>query len=178
MKRALLFSVWLLANPVQLLASPTIHLITESDPGGPNNVVLSSYDSLSDLVNLAPTSTSPIFGFPSAVSISGLAFDGTQYHIITESDPGGPNNVVLSSYDSLSDLVNLAPTSTSPIFGFPSAVSISGLLSITTPMNSVPEPPSLLLVLLAGLTVLMMVRTRTGDRQPMLLRRKLCVAGT
>jgi hypothetical protein len=136
------------------------HIITESDPGGPNNVVLSSYDSLTDLVNLSAADTSPIFGFPSAVSISGLTFDGTQFHIITESDPGGPNNVVLSSYDSLTDLVNLSAASTSPIFGFPSAVSVSGLMSIAAPVNGVPEPASLSLVVLGGLAVLTMTGTR------------------
>jgi hypothetical protein len=68
MKRTLFLAVSLLASPVHLFASPIFHLITESDPGGLNNVVLSSYDSFGDPVNLSAADTSAIFGSPSAVS--------------------------------------------------------------------------------------------------------------
>jgi hypothetical protein len=136
------------------------HLITESDPGGLGNVFLRSFDTLADLALLNQSSvqlmgTKP---FGSGVSIGGVTFDGTRYHLITESDPGGLGNVFLRSFDSLADLAQLTQSSvqlmgTNP---FGSGVSIGGLMAIpdfdTTPTDlPVPGTLALLVLGLAGL---------------------------
>ena len=72
MKRILILIGALLAFPQPALATPIFHWITESDPGGPNNVIVTSFDSLADVANLNVASSSPIFNFPGAISISGL----------------------------------------------------------------------------------------------------------
>jgi len=73
--------------------------------------------------------------------------------IITESDPGGPNNMILASYNSLADLKNLTLADAGSSLAGPSAaVSISALIFVRDPVGQIPEPatfsllaPSLLL---------------------------------
>jgi hypothetical protein len=131
-------------------------LITESDPGGLNNVNLSSYDSLADLKILNASSTTFLPGPSPAVSISGLAYDGFQFHLITESDPGGLNNVNLSSYDSLADLKILNASSTTSLPGPSPAVSISALVFVPDQASQVPEPGTIWLLAAGGIVLLMM----------------------
>ena len=127
----------------------------ESDPGGLNNVGLTTFATLADLKTLSnPTSQTPFFGFPSGVSVGGLAFDGSQYLLWSESDPGGLNNVGLTTFATLADLKTLSnPTSQTPFFGFPSGVSIRGLAYVPDPIADIPEPSTfaLLTIGLAGL---------------------------
>jgi len=101
------------------------HAVYESDPGGLNNVNFVSYDSLADLKALNSASTMS-WNFASGVSMSGLTFDGNQFHAVFESDPGGLNNVNFVSYDSLAELKALSFASTMS-WNFASGVSMSGL---------------------------------------------------
>ncbi|TQV75820.1 PEP-CTERM sorting domain-containing protein [Denitrobaculum tricleocarpae] len=79
----------------------------------------------------------------------GLTYDGNQFHFITESDPGGLNNVNLFSFDSFVDLVNFNVASS----GFPPdlapAVGISGFIMFIPPeeppQTQVPESETFLL---------------------------------
>ncbi len=136
------------------------HFITESDPGGLNNVNLFSFDSLTDLINFNTASSAPMSGLASGVSISGLTFDGSQYHIVTESDPGGLNNMNLLSFDSLTDLINLSPANSAPMPGLAPAVSMSGLMFVPDPLQ-VPEPATAAFFAV-GLAGMMSLRRRKG----------------
>ncbi len=127
MKRVLILIAGLLAFPLPALATPTYHILTESDPGGLNNVNLFGFENLTDLINLNNPSSASINSLAPGISISGLTYDGSRYHIITESDPGGLNNVNLFSFDSLTDLINLNNPSSASINGLAPGISISGL---------------------------------------------------
>jgi acyl-CoA-binding protein len=128
------------------------HALFESDPGGLNNVNLFSYDSFADLKALNASSSS-FLNFASGVSMSGLSFDGNQYHALFESDPGGLNNVNLFSYDSLADLKALNASSSSSL-NFASGVSMSGLTFDNQYLVTIPEPNSLILLTLGLLTAI------------------------
>jgi PEP-CTERM motif len=131
-------------------------LLTETDPGQiTNNFVLSRYDTLTDLINLDPTNTSLLPSLPSAVSAAALAFDGLQYLLLTETDPGQiTNNLVLSRYDTLTDLTNLDPANTSLLPSLPGAVSARGLAWIEDQEPSAPIPePTTLILLGSGLAI-------------------------
>ncbi|GAB5453351.1 MAG: hypothetical protein Hals2KO_36790 [Halioglobus sp.] len=128
-------------------------MLTESDPGGLGNIVLSSFNSLTDLVNLNVDNSSFIGQntWGSGVSAGGLTYDGAQYHLLTESDPGGLGNIVLSSFNSLADLVNLNVDNSSFIGQntWGSGVSAGGLASSSMQSFQVPEPTTLSLLGLA-----------------------------
>ena len=148
MKKFLIAFAGVLLGSTQAMAGPTYHLLTESDPGGANNLVLSHYDGLSDLLNLNTAGSNAFIpSLPGAVSARGLDYDGNQYLLLTESDPGGANNLVLTRYNSLNDLLNLdAADSNAFIPSLPGAVSAAGLMSIPGIVStSVPEPSSLAL---------------------------------
>ena len=129
MKKFLIAFAGVLLGSTQAMAGPTYHLLTESDPGGANNLVLSHYDGLSDLLNLNTAGSNAFIpSLPGAVSAAGMAFDGSQYLLLTESDPGGANNLVLTRYNSLTDLYSLnAAASNAFIPALPGAVSARGL---------------------------------------------------
>jgi hypothetical protein len=136
---------------------------SESDPGGLNNVNLTTFATLADLKTLSnATSQTPFFGFPSGISVGGLAFDGTQYLVWSESDPGGLNNVNLTTFATLADLKTLSnATSQTPFFGFPSGISIRGLAYVPDPIAEVPEPSAFALLTI-GLAGLGFVRLKHG----------------
>lgn len=127
MKRVLFLIAGLLVFPLPVFATPTFHFVTESDPGGLNNMNLFGFDNYIDLVNFNTSSSNFLPGLAPAVSMSGLTYDGNQFHFITESDPGGLNNVNLFSFDTLTDLVNFNVASSAPLPSLAPAVSISGL---------------------------------------------------
>ena len=127
MKKSLCLVACLLFAPLCANAGPMYLQLTESDPGGPNDVMLSTYDSLVDMVNFNAASTFSLSGLASNVSVRGLAFDGDQYVLWTESDPGGANVIELTTYNSFADLVSLNAASSFTPGGPPSAVSVSGL---------------------------------------------------
>ncbi|MCP5373190.1 MAG: PEP-CTERM sorting domain-containing protein [Hyphomicrobiales bacterium] len=109
--RFLLPVLSVLALPVQAMADPAFHLFTETDPDySPGGTTLIDFDSLADLEALNESSfhTYTANGghpFGGAFSVRGLTYDGSQYHLLTESDPGySPARLFLSSYDSLADL--------------------------------------------------------------------------
>ncbi len=110
-------------------------MITESDPGGIGNLFIRSYDTLNDLRTLNQSSVDSLGisqnPFGSGVSVGGITFDGSQYHMITESDPGGIGNLFLRSYDSYADLIALNQSTVRSIGTgqniFGSAVSVGGL---------------------------------------------------
>jgi hypothetical protein len=98
-----------MAIPSPVFATPIFHAVYETDPGNPANAVaLASYDSLADLLALNESSITPL-SFDPTVSMSGLAYDGSQFHAVYETDPGNPANAVaLASYDSLADLLAMS----------------------------------------------------------------------
>tara|TARA_R110002096_G_scaffold5175_30_gene24290 strand:- start:7289 stop:7570 length:282 start_codon:yes stop_codon:yes gene_type:complete len=68
---------------------------------------------------------------------------------ITESDPGGPNNVILASYNSLADLKKLTAAGAGTSLPSPSAaVSISALVFVPDPLGQIPEPATFWLLAL------------------------------
>ena len=76
------------------------------------------------------------------------------YHLLTETDPGQiTNNLVLSQFDTLTDLINLTPAGTSGLPSLPGAVSARGLVYV--PASTVPEPATIMLyaIGLAGLGI-------------------------
>ena len=91
------------------------HALIEGDPGGLGNLVLGTFDTLTDLKNWNPSSSSFIGQnlFGTGTSVGGLAFDGSKFHALIEGDPGGLGNLVLGTFDTLTDLKNWNPSSSS-----------------------------------------------------------------
>ncbi len=82
-------------------------LITESDPGGVNTQLLGVYNSYADLVSLSGGTIHAMATLAFDQSIRGLTYNGSQYIMITELDPGSANSQLLAVYDSLADLIAL-----------------------------------------------------------------------
>ena len=142
---------------------PSYFAITESDPGGLNNVNFVGFDSLADLTALNVSSQTS-WNLASGISISGLAFDGLQYHMITESDPGGLNNVNFVSFDSLADLTALNVSSQTS-WNLASGVSFSALAFSPPPSVSVEVPePSTIWLFTLGVAALVRNRVRRRGR--------------
>ncbi|MHC4954748.1 MAG: hypothetical protein ACYTGZ_12755, partial [Planctomycetota bacterium] len=87
------------------------HVVLESDidEGAGSEVFLVSYDSLADF--MSGTFASRGFSqldIASFFSMSGFAYDGSQYHVVLESDPdqGAGSEVFRVSYDSLADFMS------------------------------------------------------------------------
>ncbi|MCB2100408.1 MAG: PEP-CTERM sorting domain-containing protein [Rhodobacterales bacterium] len=127
-------------------------MITEGDPGTSGNAWLRTFDTLADLMALNQASAtligSDIGG--SAVSIAGLAFDGDDYLMLTEGDPGTSGAARLRTFDTLADLMALNQASStligSDIGG--SAVSIRGLTTAFEPSGTIPEPAPVTLLIM------------------------------
>ena len=136
-------------------------LLTETDPGQiTNNLILSRYDTLTDLINLTPANSNFLPSLASAVSVAGLTFDGSQYLLLTETDPGQiTNNLTLSRYDTLTDLINLTPANSNILPSLASAVSARGLSYTFESVSPVPEPTAMMLFA-SGLASLCVVRRR------------------
>ena len=90
------------------------------------------------------------------ILLASQAFATPMFHLITESDPGGLNNVNLSSYDSLADLKILNASSTTSLPGPSPAVSISALVFVPDQASQVPEPGTIWLLAAGGIVLLMM----------------------
>jgi len=145
------------------------HLLLESDTDAVvgSEVFLASYDSLADL--LGGTAASGSFtqvGIGSDFSVGGLAYDGSQFHLLLESDTDAVtgSEVFLASYDSLADL--LSGTTASGSFtqvGIGSGFGIGGLAAVDDAggniVRAVPEPLTAALGLM-GLGVLGMATRR------------------
>ncbi|SFL41527.1 PEP-CTERM protein-sorting domain-containing protein [Nitrosomonas aestuarii] len=118
------------------------HVLVESDPGGLGNLNLGTFDTLADLKNWN-VSSSHFIGqnlFGSGVSVGGFAYDGSKYHVLVESDPGGLGNLNLGTFDTLTDVKNWN-VSSSHFIGqnlFGSGVSLGGFTVVSS--VSVPEP--------------------------------------
>ena len=85
------------------MTDPSTMWLVESDPGGLGNLNLGTFDTLTDLKNWN-VSSSAFIGqnlFGSGVSVGGLAYDGSKYHVLVESDPGGLGNFNLGTFDTL-----------------------------------------------------------------------------
>lgn len=126
-------------------------VITESDPGVPTgNQFLRFYDTLADLKALNQSSIVQLgsHAFGTGVSFAGLTFDGTKYHVITESDPGVPTgNQFLRTYDTLADLMALNQSSITQLgpHAFGTGVSFGGLMAMPQkpPIGAIPLPTTL-----------------------------------
>jgi hypothetical protein len=89
-------------------------LLVESDANttGGNELFLASYNTIADFVNSVPSS-----GSFSQVNVSagfssvGFTFDGSQYHLLVESDANasGGHELFLASYNSLADFLGSTP---------------------------------------------------------------------
>lgn len=116
-------------------------LETDADAAGGSELFLISYDSLQDL--LADNASSGIFctfSITSTFSTGGFDFDGSQYHLLLESDSdsGGGSEVHLSSYDSLQDLIDGIPSMGSfSQLDIDTTYSIGGFFS--APNTTVPD---------------------------------------
>ncbi len=122
-------------------AAMSFHLLTESDPGGLENVDYASFNSVTDLLNFNPSNVGVVnVTLGTAVSIAGLAFDGTQFHLLTESDPGGLNNVNYASFNSVTDLLNFNPSNVGVVnVTLGTAVSIAGFAHDGTQFHLLTE---------------------------------------
>ncbi|MDX1440633.1 MAG: hypothetical protein R3284_12095 [Rubricoccaceae bacterium] len=153
---ALIATAMLLTPPA--FATP-FHVLTEGDPGTSGNVRIRSFNSLADLISLNQSSTS-LLGSNlggTGVSIGGFTYDGNQYHVLTEGDPGGSGNVRIRSFNSLADLISLNQASTS-LLGSNlggTGVSIGGFTAVPT-FVAVPLPATIwmFLISLCGLGLL------------------------
>ncbi len=119
------------------------HVLLESnDDRTDNEVYLVSYDSLPDFFDNILSSSSGFsqLNISSAFSAGGLDFDGSQYHVLLESDADRTDNeVYLVSYDSLPDFFDNILSSSSGFsqLNISSAFSAGGFYS--EPKFSVPD---------------------------------------
>lgn len=91
----------------------TYTLFREADPGGTNTYSTSIYTDYTSLVNNNPFATDMAGGpYGSGVSVGGLAWDGSQYVMLLESDPGGLGNINLARFDTYNDLRNINASGT------------------------------------------------------------------
>ena len=91
----------------QPVLSATYTLYHEGDPPGPTTYTTSIYTDYTSLVNNSPAaSDTAAVTHGTGVSLGGLAWDGTQYVALRESDPGGLNNYNFATYDTYNDLRN------------------------------------------------------------------------
>jgi len=162
---ASLLTVSLLGAPLQAFATPMFHMINEADPDASfEEVRIRSFDTLADLKALNQSFTSVLGNNigGSAISVAGLAFDGSQFHMITEGDPDASfEEVRIRSFDSLADLKALNQSSTSvlgPNIGG-SAISVRALVFQADDEFTVSEPATFA-VFAAGLVGIGFARRR------------------
>ena len=127
-------------------AAPTYSVLVESDPGGLGNLNYGEFASLTDVKNWNVSSSHSIGQnlFGTGVSVRGFAYDGSKYHVLVESDPGGLGNLNLGTFDTLTDLKNWNVSSSHSIGQnlFGTGVSVGGF----TAVSSVPLPATTWLI--------------------------------
>ena len=122
------------------------HMLVESDPGGANNLNYASFNSVTDLLNFNTSGVGFLPSLAPAVSVAGLAHDGTQFHMLVESDPGGANNLNYASFNSVTDLLNFNTSGVGFLPSLAPAVSVAGFAAgIESSSNPIPEPSTMLL---------------------------------
>ena len=111
------------------------HVLLESDDDrADNEVYLASYDSLQDFFDniLSSSSGYSQLNISTAFSAGGFDFDGSQFHVLLESnDDRTDNEVFLASYDSLPDFFDniLSSSSSYSQLNISSAFSAGGFFS-------------------------------------------------
>ena len=130
------------------LAVP-VQLVYQSDPQFGNTTFLLSYDSLTDFANANSASSVPTANnFATGGYLAGFTYDGSQYHLVYQSDPQFGNTTFLLSYDSLADFANANSASSVPTANnFATGGYLAGF-NATIPGFAAPEPLTLAMLLL------------------------------
>ncbi|WP_273438340.1 PEP-CTERM sorting domain-containing protein [Sedimenticola selenatireducens] len=138
------------------------HLVYQSEPQFGNTTFLLSYDSLADFTNASSASSVPTLNnFATGGYLAGFTYDGSQYHLVYQSDPQFGNTTFLLSYDSLADFTNASSASSVPTLNnFATGGYLAGF-NATIPESTVPEPHTLAMLLL-GLSGIFIVRRQVS----------------
>ncbi len=125
------------------------HLVYQSDPQFGNTTFLLSYDSLTDFATAnSASSVSTANNFATGGYLAGFTYDGSQYHLVYQSDPQFGNTTFLLSYDSLADFANANSASSVPTANnFATGGYLAGF-NATIPGLAAPEPLTLAMLLL------------------------------
>jgi len=136
------------------------HVLLESDANLNNGqeIFLITYDSYADLLsNTQAGGSFSQLNVNSSYSVGGFTFDGSQYHVLLESDANTNEGqeIFLITYDSYADLLsNTQADGSFSQLNVNSAYSVGGLMAVWSeseppPVTGVPEPGSLALLALA-----------------------------
>jgi len=141
-----------------------VMLETNNDADGGAEIFLVSYNSIADLLadNQASASFSAL-DIILAFGVGGLAFDGTQFHVMVESDTDANSGaeIFLISYNSIADLladnqdctgVDLSITKSGSIDPVDPGDTITYTMRVSKPIGVISTNPVLTDVLPAGVT--------------------------
>ncbi len=144
----------------------------ESDldlPPGSSELAILSYHSIADIVsNSAFGSVFTDLGVADGYSTTGFTFDGSDFHVMFESDldlPPGSSELAILSYHSIADIVsNSAFSSVFTDLGVADGYSTTGIAFVPDArMGAVPLPSSL--SLMAAAMMLLLARGTIGLRR-------------
>jgi len=146
------------------------HVLLEIDADAINQeIFIVSYDSYADLIsNNQASGVFSQLNINSLYSVGGLAYDGSQFHVMLETDADAINQeIFIVSYDSYADLIsNNQAGGVFSQLNINSLYSAGGITALNTGNggngNVVSEPATMVLILI-GLSLLSVFIRRKGD---------------
>ena len=151
------------------IAAPFVVLLeSNANMGAGQEVFLVTYNSYADLIsNNQASSTFSQLNINASYSVGGMAYDGSQFHVLLESNAnmGAGQEVFLITYNSYADLIsNNQASSTFSQLNINASYSAGGLTALNTGNggNVVSEPATMMLVLI-GLSFLSVFIRRKDD---------------
>lgn len=139
------------------------HLIYQTDVAFGNETYVLSYDSLTDFIDSNEASTVLTSNnFATGGYLAGFTWDGSQYHLVYQSDVLFGNETFLLSYNSLTDFIDSnEASSVLTSNNFATGGYLAGFNAVPA-ADAIPEPSALLILCLglAGLLLSMSQKFR------------------